>query len=192
MTARRCLRIILAMLVPLTIGIGGMLWWPSADRHPGRPTLTGESFPDIDRTDLAPLQARVVDIVHQQFDDQPPASTYTEGREEPWCADFISWVLNAAGAPLSNPNNGSWRIPGVYTMEAYFQSVGRLEGTDYRPQPGDIMLWGVRSPMALHANIIVAVQDDTVTTVGGDENGIRLRHTQIRPDLGLLGFGRLS
>jgi len=31
-----------------------------------------------------------------------------------------------------------------------------------------------------------------VVTVGGDERGIGLRHTQIRPDLGLLGYGRLT
>jgi hypothetical protein len=77
-------------------------------------------------------------------------------------------------------------------LEQYYQSVGRLEGPAYRPHPGDVMLWGVRSPLALHANIVVTADGDTVTTVGGDERGIGLRHTQVRPDLGLLGFGRLA
>lgn len=160
--------------------------------HTGPPSLTGEQFPDIDREALTPLQNRVLDIARGQFQTQPPAATFTDGHDESWSADFVSWVMRQAGARLAGLTDGSWRIATVYDLEQYYHSVGRLAGPDYRPHPGDVMLWGVRSPLALHANIVVVVDGDTVITVGGDERGIGLRHTQIRPDLGLLGYGRLA
>ena len=194
MAAKRFLGALIAVLILAGVGYAIVHRTAGATNKP--PTVTGQPFPAIDRSTLTPLQNRVLDIVHRQFEDQPPATTFTEGHDESWSADFVSWVMRQAGTPLSDPGNGSWRIPTVYDLESYYYSVGRLKRPDYRPRPGDVMLWGVRSPLALHANIVVTVDydgaGDIVTTVGGDERGIGLRRTQIRPDLALLGYGRLS
>jgi hypothetical protein len=50
--------------------------------------------------------------VKVQFERQPP-EVFSEGTAEPWCADFVSWVMYQAGFSLDNPDSGSWRIPGV-------------------------------------------------------------------------------
>ncbi len=84
-------------------------------RHPGAiDLLPGKpvAFPQIDRAALDPGQARIVDVLQAQYDAQPGGSHFSEGVEEPWCADFVSWVLNEAGRPLSNPNSGELADPG--------------------------------------------------------------------------------
>jgi hypothetical protein len=189
MAAKRFLGALVVLLVLAWVGYA--IVHRTVHTDTSAPSLTGKQFPDVDRRPLTPLQNRVLDIARQQFQNQPPATFFTDGHDESWSADFVSWVMRQAGTRLASPDDGSWRIAGVYGMEQYYQSVGRLEGPDYRPHPGDVMLWGVRSPLALHANIVVEIDGDVVTTVGGDERGIGLRRTQIRPDLGLLGYGRL-
>lgn len=152
------------------------------------------AFPDVDRTALSPLQTRVLDVLRAQYDAQPPGSTYSEGVEEPWCADFISWVMREVGAPLDNPNSGSWRIPGVYTLQEYYQATGRFELPEYLPAPGDVVLYDDGSAFGLHANVVVARDGTTVTTVGGNEpgGGIRVSEHALDADAHLLGFGRLA
>lgn len=151
-----------------------------------------ERFPSIDRSALTATQLRVLDVAKAQFEAQPAALTFSEGVNEPWCADFVSWVMAHSGVPLSNPNSGSWRIPGVYTMQEYFTASGRLASGSDTPEPGDVALWGPDSPMGLHANIVVAVDGATVTTVGGNEGGIDVRRVAVGAGSHLLGFGRLG
>jgi hypothetical protein len=100
--------------------------------------------------------------------------------------------MHQAGFSLDNPNSGSWRIPGVYTMQEYYASVNRLTPANGTPRPGDVMLGGAGSPMGLHANIVIAAVGTTVTTVGGNEGGIRIRRTEVGSDLHLLGYGSLD
>jgi hypothetical protein len=151
-----------------------------------------ERFPGFDRSALTVRQLRVMDVLKAQFETQPPGDTFSEGVDEPWCADFVSWVMAQAGVPLRNPNGGSWRIPGVYTMQEYYSGVGRLAPAGGVPRPGDVALWGPDSPMGLHANIVVAIDGTTLTTVGGNEGGIHVRRSAIGPDTHLLGYGRLD
>lgn len=159
-------------------------------------TLLGKpvAFPQIDRTALDPGQARIVDVLQAQYDAQPGGSHFSEGVEEPWCADFVSWVLNEAGRPLSNPNSGSWRIPGVYTLQEYFQAAGRFaEPHGYRPQTGDVVMYADGSPLGLHTNFVVTVDDNAITTVGGnEEGGIRVHTLDDAEIAGILGYGRLA
>lgn len=178
-----------ALTVVVTVGIGALL---THVRHHDAAVVAGPQFPVIDRSALAPVQTRVLDIVETQWRTQPAATTFTEGVDEPWCADFVSWVMREAGVALRNPNSGSWRIPGVYTLKEAFQAAGRFElPAAYRPQPGDVVLWGPDSPMGLHANIVVAADAMSVTTVGGNEGGIALRRSIIGDMTGLLGYGKL-
>ena len=167
-------------------------------RHPGSvlDVLPGKpvAFPQLDPAALDPAQARVVDVLQAQYDAQPGGRHFSEGVEEPWCADFVSWVLNEAGRPLSNPNSGNWRIPGVYTLQEYYQAAGRFAAPDsYRPRTGDVALYADGSPLGLHANFVVAVDDNAMTTVGGnEEGGIRVHTLDDAEIAGILGYGRLA
>jgi len=77
-------------------------------------------------------------------------------------------------------------------MQEYYASAGRLIPADQVPQPGDAVLWGPDSPMGLHANIVIGADASAVTTVGGNEGGIRVRRNVISAATHLLGYGRLG
>ena len=194
-TSRRALWIagaVAAVVVVAVVGLAALFARTDVATPPAAETAQPQPFPQIDRAALSPTQLRVIDDLHAQFDAQSPGETYSEGVTEPWCADFVSWVMKQAGTPLQNPNSGSWRIPGVYTMQEYYQSAGRFEPPGFQPRPGDVVLWGEHSPMGLHANVVVAVDGAQLSTVGGNEGGIRVRTATVGPDTGLLGFGRLT
>lgn len=175
------------------LGVVGVVWWQQ--EHGRLPALAGEryrSFPTVDRTGLDDTQNRIVDVLRTEFDQQNDGLKYAEGIDEPWCADFVSWVMREAGRPLANPNSGTWRIPGVYTLTEYYQGQNRFEAPGYRAKTGDVVLYSDSSVFNQHTNIVVAADADTITTVGGNEFG-RITIHRFRPtDVnGLVGFGRL-
>lgn len=149
------------------------------------------AFPVVDTAGLSPVRAAVVDVLAEQYAHQPPGPTYADGLDEPWCADFVSWVLRAAGAPVTNPNSGSWRIPGVATLEQAFRQAERFRPADggYRPQVADVVIYDEPSPFGQHTNFVVAVTDGVLTTVGGNEGGIAVHRFTTADDPGLRGFG---
>ena len=153
------------------------------------------SFPDVDRAALSPTQAKVVDLLEAEHREQRPGTFYSDGAKEPWCANFVSWIMREAGEPLSNPHSGSWRIPGVYTLQEYYESVGRFEpiGNGYRPKTGDVVLYDNEFRLGQHTNFVVAVDGNTATTVGGNELGkIRVHDLDWQSDHAVVGFGRLD
>ncbi|MBJ8343675.1 CHAP domain-containing protein [Antrihabitans sp. YC2-6] len=152
-----------------------------------------QEFPAVDPASLGPGQQRIVEILRTEFDGQRPGTTYSEGVEEAWCADFVSWVMREAGVPFANPNSGSWRIPGVAALEEYYRGTDRFvaAGSDFRPVIGDVALYSAASPFGQHTNIVVAVDGAEITTVGGNEgNEIRVSTFTIGADPGLVGFGK--
>ena len=147
-------------------------------------------FPAVDSATLPRERARIVEAARVEYDRNAPGTTYSEGVEEPWCADFVSSVMRKAGVPLSNPNSGSWRIPGVATLTEYLHDSGRWRAATHRPVPGDVVLYDVPSHYRQHTNLVVAVNGDEVTTVGGNEaDGITLYTTRIGSDPGVQGYG---
>lgn len=152
------------------------------------------AFPDVDTAGLSPARVAVVDELRTQFREQNRATFFAEGVEEPWCADFVSWIMNAAGHPLRNPNSGSWRIPGVATLQEFYESTGRFRTVDdgYLPRVGDVVIYDDPSPFQQHANIVVGYDDGTLTTIGGNElGGVRAHRFTLADDPGVLGFGVL-
>lgn len=157
-------------------------------------TPTEKAFPTIDETNLSPTQIKMIAVLREEYAAQPEGTKYSEGTSEPWCADFVSWVMRESGVPLENPNNGYWRIPGTYTLRDYYKGIGKFQTakSGYDPQVGDIMLYDNPSPFGQHTNIIIKVEDGIVTTIGGNEpGGIRIvKHTT--PDsVGFVGYGVL-
>ncbi|MET7771168.1 CHAP domain-containing protein [Nocardia sp. NPDC005366] len=184
-----------ALVVVLAAGAAlGVRWWHV---HTPRHAIVGESpaeFPVIDRSVLDPAQSRLVAVAEREFENPGDGTKYSEGVREPWCADFVSWVMREADSALRNPHSGSWRIPGVYTLQEYYQDAGRFTPfTDgYRPRTGDVLLYGDASPFTQHTNIVLAAENGVVTTIGGNEYGeVRIHRFALAGVPGVVGFGRL-
>ncbi|NMO03376.1 CHAP domain-containing protein [Gordonia sp. TBRC 11910] len=150
-----------------------------------------EAFPDVDTTGLTPARRRIVDVVRHEYDHKQSGTYYAQGATEPWCADFVSWTMHEAGVPLDNPNSGSWRIPGVATLTDYYRSVGRLRAPSYRPRTGDVVLYETPNRFRQHTNIVLKVDGDTVTTVGGNEppTSISINSYDAATVTGIVGYG---
>lgn len=191
--------VLVAVLTVLAVGaVVGVRWW---QQHSSYPAVAGDrlrSFPAVDRTGLDAAQLSVLDVTEREFGRQPGGTTYSEGVREPWCADFVSWVMRASGQPLSNPNSGSWRIPGVYTLEEYYRGQHRFEQANngYLPRAGDVVMYSDSSVFHQHTNIVISADSDTITTVGGNEagesGGVAIHEFRPSGTSGLVGFGRLG
>ncbi|MFE3444551.1 CHAP domain-containing protein [Nocardia sp. NPDC059180] len=183
--------VIIALVVA---GAAGVHWWQ--ERSPGG-AVVGESlgqFPEIDTSALTPQQAQVVAVLEREFDDPGDGPKYADGITEPWCADFVSWVMREAGTPLSNPHSGAWRIPGVYTLQEYYESAGRFVpfGAGYQPRTGDVLLYGDNSPFTQHTNIVLSAENGVLTTIGGNEFGtVRIHRFTVAEVPGVVGYGRI-
>ncbi|MCJ0902504.1 CHAP domain-containing protein [Rhodococcus sp. ARC_M6] len=177
--------------VVLALLLAGGLWY--FNRHGD--ALAGEklnSFPTVSHNELSSAQSELVTSLEQEWKSGDPGTKYAEGVEESWCSDFVSWNMNQIGAPFSNPNSGSWRIPGVYTLQEYYESVGSFVpyGQDYQPKVGDTILYSGDSPYGQHVNIVLVNDAGTLTTIGGNENNSVMIH-RIDPAevAGIVGFG---
>jgi len=149
-------------------------------------------FPNIDTTQLSDDQNKVVAILKAEYELNPKGTKYSQGVEEAWCADFVSWVYNEADKPLLNPHSGSWRIPGTFTLREYYESIGKLKLADsgYTPKVGDIMLYDNPSPFGQHTNIVIENDNGVVTTIGGNEpGGIRIVKHEKPDTVGFIGYG---
>lgn len=193
-------RIVLPALAGLlTLGLAvavvlGVRWYAG---DAGGAAIAGErltAFPVLDRAALDPAQAAIVAAAEREFADQGPGTKYADGVTEPWCADFVSWVLRAAGVPLANPHSGSWRIPGVYTLKEYYEAEGRFVPIADGPTPktGDVLLYHKKSAFGEHVNLVLAARGGVVTTIGGNEFGeIRIHRFPLAEVRHVLGVGLL-
>jgi len=107
--------------------------------------------------------------------EQPPGSndgpqiamyrTATQGAYAgaPWCAYFVSWCANQAGAPIGDHGQG---LGSVAEITDWARSTGRLTQT---PAPGELILFGTE-----HVGIVKSVNaDGSLTTVEGNaSNGV--------------------
>jgi hypothetical protein len=163
-----------------------------ADLHSATEQILGadRTFPTVDVTGLSPVRQRIIATLRTEFAANRPGRAFSGGVSEPWCADFVSAVLHEAGVPLRNPNSGSWRIPGVATLTDYFRSAGRLRPSSYSPRPGDVVLYEPPNALGQHTDFVVAVNGDTVTTVGGNQHdGISALSFSRTETAGLAGYG---
>lgn len=161
------------------------------------------AFPVIDESSLSTTQKKIIAVSRQEYDKKPMSYdnnvlVYSNGVVEAWCADYVSWVMREAGSPLVNPNSGGWRIPGVLTLREYYKDSNRFKDPrDYRPQVGDVAIYVNTTSFNTsrqHTSIVLKVDGDRVTTIGGNERG-RLRVTTQNLKYGtkgLVGYGTLQ
>ncbi|WP_433658912.1 CHAP domain-containing protein [Nocardia sp. CA-128927] len=183
----------LVVIALAAAGVVGVRWWQD---HSNPAAIVGQrstEFPAIDRSSLDQTQAKVVAVAAQEFRSPGAGGKYAEGVSEPWCADFVSWVMRESGAPLANPNSGAWRIPGVYTLQEYYASKGRFVPVGgYQPRTGDVLMYDSSSPFGQHTNIVLTSGAGVVTTIGGNEFGEVSIYTFALDQVpGIVGFGRL-
>lgn len=179
-----------ALAVVITIGVLAVLTAPS--RY--LPWDTAD-FPSTDAGALTADQFRVLDLLESEHDQGRPGTFYSDGIDEEWCADFVSWIMKEAGRPLSNPNSGSWRIPGVYTLQEYYQGIDAYaeRGSGYTPAVGDVVIYDSSRWVGQHTNIVVAVDGGEAVTVGGNEFGrVRVHSLDWETDSAVVGFGKLQ
>lgn len=205
--------IILLSIAGLLLVAGLLIYFVPA-LHSGTRTLVttasaqlapvpSEAFPNVDKSTLTSQQQRVISLASSEYQKHPVSYdrtvlTYTDGNKEAWCADFVSWIMQQTGQPYTNPHSGSWRIPGVFTLQEYYQADKRYAAAaDYRPQPGDVAFYIGRHTYDMfstsHVALVVSVNGNKMTTLGGNENGhLRLDTQDITAGKNsLVGFGIL-
>jgi hypothetical protein len=118
----------------------------------------------------------------------PWIDAFTDGHPEPWCADFVSWVLRSAGAPLTGGASGGWRVAGVAALRSWFAIRGRWSPrAAAEPEAGDVVVFRHG-----HAGVVlraVAGSLETVEGNAGDAVAIR-RYPAWRQLPDIAGFGR--
>lgn len=157
------------------------------------PAPSPAAFPSIAAAGLSAHQRALLGVLRTEFAAQPPGTKYSEGVEEAWCADFVSWCEKTAGSPLKNPNGGGWRIPGTMTLLDHLRATGVWHplSTNRRPVFGDIAIYDGNGPFGQHTNFVLGVEQRVLTTIGGNERAapITVSHHPLDASLGLLGFG---
>ena len=157
------------------------------DRSPGE-----SAFPDIDTANLSPTRQKIISLAKTEFKAQSAGVKFSQGAEEAWCANFVSWIMYQAGAPLKNPHTGGWRIPGTFTLREYYEAAGRFKpaNSSYQPLPGDVAIYRNSPVFGDHSNIVLRNDNGVLTTVGGNEaNRIRVFVNHDKQYDGLLGYG---
>ena len=157
------------------------------DRSPGE-----SAFPDIDTANLSPVRQKIISLAKTEFKAQSAGTKFSQGTEEAWCANFVSWTMYQAGAPLKNPHTGGWRIPGTFTLREYYEVTGRFKSANsgYQPLPGDVAIYRNSPVFGDHTNIVLKNDNGALTTVGGNEaNRIRVFVNRDKQYDGLLGYG---
>lgn len=95
----------------------------------------------------------------------------------PWCAYFVSWLAQQAGAPIGAGGNGTGYVP---TLEAWGRQEGRFaERGAGRPSAGDIVIfdWGGDGTPD-HTGIVERVDPDgRVHTIEGNASDTILRRS---------------
>lgn len=156
--------------------------------------------------------AAVIQIAQQELDKHPVeydanVLRYTDGREEAWCADFLSWVYMTAGTPFTGGQSGGWRIAGSFIPGQATNVVWTSRSENkFDPKPGDFVL--VYSSVSAtsgvidgrpvgHTGVIVSVNGDTIVTIEGNSGNTVKQNTYHNWILGgttqeILGWGHIQ
>ena len=182
----------------------------SADGNTPHPDtkVTNEArpaFPTLATQKFTANQKRLLKIAQQEYAHgaisyDSTVLKYSEGFKESWCADFISWMMNQAGMPYKNEEYGYWRIPGVGSLQSYYEDQHAYYDVDeYTPEFGDVAFYFGETPdggSSEHVAMVLGVEGDRLVTLGGNEgkDGVmRIRRDKLAVDeKGLVGFGSLK
>ncbi|MBW3085978.1 hypothetical protein KEM60_02189 [Austwickia sp. TVS 96-490-7B] len=186
------------VLVLAALSLSGCAWTgtvPALGSTPERPATTDprhRPFPPIDEAALSPRQKAFLATAKVEYQAQRPGKHYSEGIEEQWCADFVSWIAKESGRPFANIHTGGWRVPGVYTLTETLQKAGawRPVGSGYTPKLGDVVIYEPTSPWGHHTNYMLAIDHGKLITIGGnEEGGVSISEREMNAQLKIVGYG---
>lgn len=106
---------------------------------------------------------------------------------EPWCADFVSWVMQQAGVPVGAGGKGE---DYVKFLKDWGQKEGRWHDKgSHTPKPGDMIIYDWTQNGTLdHVGIVTAVDGNSITTVAGNEgDAVSQAHRRLG-DADIAGF----
>ena len=87
---------------------------------------------------------------------------------QPWCASFVSWTFNQAGAPLVDHDGDTWSA----RIGDWARQVDRYRDPEWTPAPGDVVLFRFdhgADRWANHVGIVESIAPDgTLTTIEGN------------------------
>lgn len=158
--------------------------------------LEKEVFPEIDEAELTKTQKEIIASAKAVWEEPRPESFYTDvPMNEPWCANFVSYVYREAGHPFVNPVAGGWRIPGIYTLTDYLTNEGYWHPYEsgYEPVTGDIVIYD-HGLMGGHTNLVLKREGDYIITLGGNEmKSIHIQKINYKDTkFGIQGFGHID
>jgi hypothetical protein len=105
----------------------------------------------------------------------------------PWCAYFVSWAAQQAGAPLGEAGQG---FGSVGAVAGWAQRTGRWTpaGAGTRPNPGDLIVWGGE-----HIGLVESVDPDgSIHTIEGNSSNAVTRRTHGADGDGATGYVRVG
>jgi hypothetical protein len=104
----------------------------------------------------------------------------------PWCAYFVSWAAQQAGAPLGEAGQGFGSVAAVWD---WAQRTGRAQPASAGPpNPGDLIVWGGQ-----HIGIVESVDaDGKIHTIEGNSSNMVTRRVHDSTGDGATGYVRLG
>jgi hypothetical protein len=105
----------------------------------------------------------------------------------PWCAYFVSWAAQGAGAPIGEAGQG---FGSVAAVADWAQRTGRWNpaASGVPPQAGDVIVWG-----GTHIGIVESVDPDgKIHTIEGNSSNAVTRRTHDAGGDGATGYVRLG
>lgn len=149
-------------------------------------------LPTIDGGSIVAISER---LLQMQIREAPPGSNsgpgiseFTDDNAEAWCADFVSWVLRAAGRPFTGGASGGWRLGWTLDVRGWFAERSAFRDRLVAdPQPGDVV-WFTFG----HVGIVRRVTPLTIDTIEGNSGDAVSEHTYSgwRLNTSIGGFGR--
>src|ERR687890_145070 len=105
----------------------------------------------------------------------------------PWCAYFVSWAAQQAGAPVGESGQG---FGSVSALAGWAQRTGRWNPatSGVKPNPGDLIVWGGQ-----HIGIVESVDaDGSINTIEGNSSNMVTRRKHGPDGDGATGYVRLG
>jgi hypothetical protein len=123
--------------------------------------------------------------------DGLPAQRFSNGRREPWCANFVAWSFRQSGHPL--PGNQR-SLASVQYMEDQMKAAGRFTPRNQaQPRPGDIIFFSNRGDSdrggGRHVGIVDRVENGRVYTIEGNSGNQVARRSYPLGATRISGYG---
>lgn len=124
--------------------------------------------------------------------DGIPAQRYSDGRREPWCANFVAWTFRQSGNPL--PGNQR-RLASVQYMEDQMKANNQwFPRGAQTPKPGDVIFFANRGNSdagpGRHVGIVEKVENGRVYTIEGNSGNAVARRSYPLDHPRISGYGR--